>query len=51
MHHLQHSHYFDHIKSRIMIWVGPVARMGEVREVYRFVWVNLRERDTGESQA
>jgi len=30
------------VKSRIMRWVGLVARMGEGR---RFWWGNLRERD------
>ena len=33
------------IKSRIMRLVGHVARMVEGRGVYRFWWVNLKERD------
>jgi hypothetical protein len=33
------------IKSRIMIWAGNVACMGERRGMYRFWWGNLKERD------
>jgi hypothetical protein len=33
------------IKSRIMRWVGHVARIGERRGVYKFWWGNLRERE------
>jgi hypothetical protein len=39
------------IKSRIMGWAGNVECMGYWRDVYRFWWVNVRERghwrDTG----
>jgi hypothetical protein len=33
------------IKPRIMSWVKHVARMGEGRGIYRFLWENLKERD------
>jgi hypothetical protein len=33
------------IKSRRMRWAGHVARIGERRGVYSFLWGNLRERD------
>jgi hypothetical protein len=33
------------LTTRRMRWVGHVARMGEGRDVYRFWWGNMRERD------
>ena len=33
------------IKSKRMRWAGHVVRMGEGRDVYRFRWGNLKERD------
>jgi hypothetical protein len=32
------------IKWRIMTWAGHVARISEMRAVYRVWWVNLKER-------
>jgi hypothetical protein len=32
------------IEPRRMIWAGHVARMGEMRDVYRGLWGNTRER-------
>jgi hypothetical protein len=36
---------FRVIKSKIMIWAGHVARMGERRSAYGVLVGNLRERD------
>jgi hypothetical protein len=33
------------IKSRILIWEGCVARIGEMRNVYRILVVNVKGRD------
>ena len=38
-------HIVQVIKSRIMRWVGHVARMGEMRGVFRVLVGNLMERD------
>jgi len=37
--------YFRVIKSRRMVWVGHVARMGERRDVYRVLVGRPEERD------
>jgi hypothetical protein len=36
------------IKSKRMRWAGNVACMGERRDVYRFLWAQLMERDHSE---
>jgi len=33
------------MKSRRTRWAGHVARMGDMREAYRFWWGNLMERN------
>jgi hypothetical protein len=38
------------IKSRRMRWAGHVARMGEVRKLYKVWWESPKERDRSEDQ-
>jgi hypothetical protein len=46
LHHLYSSPTIVRvIKSRRIRWAGHVAQMGDGRDVYRFWWGNMRERD------